>query len=153
MIFQSMKLRNFLIRIMKKILKQIQKIVRKRLIRLQLELQRFYQRKHLALHQMSISLFTKSCLQGYMDMLENWEIIISQKKNGFLMEHRFFMEVHQNFKQHLIMIFRRKRSLAIKTWAWKRLFIIWLFLYQDYGRYMYSAREIHELQQYSSLNI
>ena len=43
---------------------------------------RFYQRRHLALLQMSISLFIKSCLQGFMDMPENCEIIISQKKNG-----------------------------------------------------------------------
>ena len=57
--------------IMKKIQKQIQKIVRKKLIRLQLELQRFYQRKHLVLLRMNISLFIKSYLQGFMDMPEN----------------------------------------------------------------------------------
>ena len=71
--------------------------------------------RHLVLLQMSISLFIKSCLQGFMDMPENCEIIISQKKNGFLMEQRSFMVVHQNFVQLLIMIFRRKRSLVIRT--------------------------------------
>ena len=39
-------------------------------------------RKHLVLLRMSISLFIKSYLQGFMDMPENLEIIISQKKSG-----------------------------------------------------------------------
>lgn len=38
--------------------------------------------KHLVLLRMSISLFIKSYLQGFMDMPENLEIIISQKKSG-----------------------------------------------------------------------
>ena len=45
--------------------------VQKKQIRLLLGLQRFYRRRHLALRQMSISLFTKSCLQEFMDMPEN----------------------------------------------------------------------------------
>ena len=36
-----------------------------------LELQKFYRRKHLVLLRMSISLFIKSCLLGFMDMQEN----------------------------------------------------------------------------------
>ena len=35
------------------------------------ELQKFYRRKHLVLLRMSISLFIKSCLLGFMDMQEN----------------------------------------------------------------------------------
>ena len=41
--------------------------------------------------------------------------IILPKKNGCLMEQQFFMVVHQNFVQLLIMIFQRKRSLVIRT--------------------------------------
>ena len=52
-------------------LKQIQTTVRKRLTKLLLELQKFYRRKHLVLLRMSISLFIKSCLLGFMDMQEN----------------------------------------------------------------------------------
>ena len=51
--------------------KQIQTTVRKRPTKLLLELQKFYRRKHLVLLRMSISLFIKSCLLGFMDMQEN----------------------------------------------------------------------------------
>ena len=67
----------------------------------------FTPNEYISIHK---KLFTG--IYGHAGKLRDYNIT---KKNGFLMEHRFFMEVHQNFKQHLIIIFRRKRSLAIKT--------------------------------------
>ena len=45
-------------------------------------LQKFFPKQRSHFLRMSISLFIKSYLQGFMDMPENLEIIISQKKSG-----------------------------------------------------------------------
>ena len=48
--------------------------------------------------------------------------------------------------------FEKKKSLIIKDCLLKTLFTIWLFLFQDYGKYTHLAKETPEQPPYFSLN-
>ena len=64
------------------------------------------------------------------------------------------MEVHQNFVQPWTMILQRKSKFSYKNLSMEEITSPpGVFLYQDYGRYMYSEKEIHELRQYFLLSI
>ena len=65
----------------------------------------FTPNEYISIHK---KLFTG--IYGHAGKLRDYNIT---KKNGCLMVQRFFMEVHQNLDQRLIMFFQR--SLAIRT--------------------------------------
>lgn len=49
--------------------------------------------------------------------------------------------------------FHRKRILAIKVFLWMRLSIIWQYLFQGFGRFIFLLKGTQELRQCFLLNI
>ena len=127
--------------------------VPKRRIRFLLVLQKSFLNQRFHFLRMSISLSTANSFRGFTTMLERLEIIISQRKNGYLMGRLLCTAVLLNWEQRLNMIFHRRKILAIKVFQWMRFFIILRYLFQGYGKFIFLVKAIQEQRQCFLLSI